>query len=98
MTPTQTKKTAFLDAYATNGNIRAAAHIAGIDRRTHYKWLDTDKKYVEAFQEALDDFCDRLRHEAARRALQGVKHDVYYQGQVVGQELEYSDRILELLL
>lgn len=36
------KKGAFLAAYAECGSIATAAKLAGIGRRSHYRWLKAD--------------------------------------------------------
>ena len=56
------KKKAMLAALVkTMGNVTQAAKIAGIDRRTHYKWIDADEAYraqVEDVPEQVLDFVE----------------------------------------
>jgi len=98
------RKAAFIQGLTQVGTISGAAQLAQIHRSTHYEWMacndkgdPVDPAYVNAVEDALQQFADRIRHEVARRALQGVKRDVWYKGAVVGQEVEYSDRMLELI-
>jgi hypothetical protein len=60
---TQTKKRAFLAAYAEVGTITRAAEIAGVERKSHYLWMAKDPAYVEAFAAAGEQAGDRLEQE-----------------------------------
>jgi hypothetical protein len=84
---TSAKQQAFLEALARVGTITAAAQAANVSRDTHYEWMKRDPAtpveangYELAFQNARDQFRDRLRHEAIQRSLQGVRQRVMYQG------------------
>lgn len=67
----QQKKEKFLEAYAELGTITHAAKAAGIDRRTHYDWLEADEDYGHAFADAEQAAVDMLEGEARRRAFAG---------------------------
>ena len=95
---THPRQLAFLDAYSRTGNITRSAEMAGIDRKTHYDWLNNDPSYPERFQQAHEAACDRLELEARRRAEQGTVETIFYQGEPVGEKLNYSDMLLALLL
>jgi len=43
-------KAAFLAAYAEVGNITRAAEIAGVDRTTHYKWIESDDENGQLYE------------------------------------------------
>ncbi len=93
------RQRAFLTAFRELGNIRRAAEAAGIARRTHYKWRDTDAEYVQAFEAAKEDAADLLEAEAWRRAVDGVEKPVgWYKGEPGGKVREYSDTLLIFLL
>ena len=98
------KKRALLSAFPECGNVTAACRAAGISRALHYHWLDKDHDYMVAFQEARETAADMLETEARRRAVDGVKDMVLYQGepvQVDGKPLvktTYSDVMLIVLL
>lgn len=92
------KKRAFLAAHSEVGNITQAAEIAGIDRRTHYDWMESDPVYVEAFRDAEMQAADRLEAEARRRAVEGVDEPVFYGGKPCGTIRKYSDTLLIFLL
>lgn len=92
------KKRAFLAAYAECGTITHAAEAAGIDRRSHYNWLNDDPEYAEAFEQAKQMSIEALEKEARRRAIEGVQEPVYQGGKLVGHKRRYSDTLLMFLL
>lgn len=94
---THQKRAAFLAAYRETGTVKAAAKAAGIDRRTHYRWLE-DPAYAESFEDARQEAGEALEDEARRRAIQGVEEPVFYQGEVVGFRRRYSDTMLIFLM
>lgn len=63
------KKGAFLAAFSECGNVKKSAKIVGIDRRTHYRWLEEDADYALLFKDAREDAADMLEEEARRRAM-----------------------------
>lgn len=97
-TKTQAAKRAFIAAYAESGNVTLAAIAAKVDRRTHYKWLEADPDYTDAFYEAGEAAADRLEQEARRRAVDGVERPLMHKGEEVGTVREYSDQLLMFLL
>lgn len=97
---TQVKKRqeTFLAEYAKTGNISHSARAVGIDRGTHYKWLD-DPKYAVAFGSADAEAGDVLEAEARRRAVEGVDEPAgWYKGEPGGYVRRYSDTLLIFLL
>lgn len=91
------RREAFLKAFAVIGTVSAAAEAAGVDRSTHYEWLN-DPEYAADFEQAAQAAADLLEREAVRRAVQGTTRGVYHQGQKVGEETHYSDTLLMFLL
>lgn len=91
-------QTRFLNAVREEGYISHAALLAELDRGNHYRWLAESPAYTKAFKDASTQFDDSLRSEAVRRGKLGVIRAIYYKGLRCGEEVEYSDRLLELLL
>lgn len=55
MKATDTKKNAMLQALEKSlGVVTTAARVVGIERTTHYNWMNTDEEYKEAVL-SLDD-------------------------------------------
>ena len=96
---TNPKQRAFLIAFRETGNVRLACEAAGVGRSSHYRWLDGDPIYQEAFEEAQEDACDTLEAAAVRRAVVGVQKPAgWYRGKAGGTITEYSDNLLMFLL
>lgn len=103
-------KKRFLLAYAKTGNVTLAAESAKLHRTTHYVWLGEDPAYAAAARLAQEEANERLEAEARRRAEEGVRRPVLYQGQQVqiknprtGEmeplwEHAYSDTLMVTLL
>jgi len=88
----------FLGHLADTGNVSAACRLARLDRRTAYQWRSADAAFHRHWQEALDAAVDALEAEARRRAVEGVEHPHFHQGQVAGTVKRYSDALLMFLL
>ena len=82
----------------TGGNISRACKAEGIARNTAYTWRDEDKDFAIRWDEALQAGLDELEQEARRRAFEGLQNAVFYKGEVVGYEREYSDTLMIFLL
>jgi hypothetical protein len=93
-------KKRFLEAFRQTGNITQAAALAGMDRKTHYDWLEKDPQgYGKEFRDAEEHAIDLLEAEAWRRGLKGVRKPVgWHQGKPGGFVREYSDTLLIFLL
>ena len=91
-------KKAFIAAYRELGNITGAAAAAGVNRSSHYRWLEVDPDYPARFEEAHEAAIDSLEGEARRRAVEGVEKPVFQGGQQVGTIRTYSDVLLIFLL
>lgn len=88
------KKRMFLAAYCEYGTITKAAQVAGIDRGTHYHWMEDDEEYPAWFEKAEQLASEKIEAEIKRRAIDGILKPVFYQGKIVGHVKEYSDNLL----
>lgn len=88
----------FLDHYAIHGRITKAAKYAGVHVSVIYQQKKIHPTLTEDMELALEKYRDILENEARRRGVEGTVKDIYYQGEVVGEERQYSDRLLEMLL
>jgi hypothetical protein len=89
---------AFLAAFRSCGRIDVSAKAAGITSQAHYLWIKKDPEYKRIFAEAREEAVAYLEDEAHRRAVEGTTEDIYYQGEVCGTKLNYSDTLLIFLL
>jgi len=93
------KQAAFLTALIiVAGQAAKAARAARIPRQSHYRWLDTDENYRKLYAFAMRQVTQTLEDEATRRAVEGVKRGVYYQGERCGTEIVHSDGLMMFLL
>jgi hypothetical protein len=74
------KQGAFLAAFRLTASITKAAEAAGIERQLHYRWLDDEPGYAQAFETAREEAAQALEDEAIRRAKEGIDEPVIYQG------------------
>lgn len=110
---TDAYKTGFLDAYARTGFFTQACKEIGISLKTMYKHRKEDPDFEEALMEIKMSIDESFEAEAVRRAVHGVARPIVQGGKIVmytrtdedGKKievpltsLEYSDRLLELLL
>lgn len=88
----------FLELYRKHGKRTIVARIMGISLSAINQWCFRLKGFREEIEAAHEEYCERLEEEARRRACDGVVKDVYHHGEVVGQETQYSDKLLIKLL
>lgn len=92
------RKASFVTVLAQGGTIRAACDAAGIARITAFRWKKEDAEFSSQWDDAIEEGTDVMEEEAMRRAVDGVHRPIYYQGSLVGTQLEYSDKLLEFML
>ncbi len=96
-TPRRRKK--FLEALKTfNGRVTQACTSLKLSRNFMYDWKKDDEDFSAEWDQVVEEQTEALEEEAWRRAHEGVTNDVFYQGQVIGQERTYSDGLLQFLL
>ncbi len=103
---THPKKLRFLASFASTGNVVESARHAGIQRRTHYRWRDSDPDYAREFDLAKRQSLDIVESELYRRAVGGIRELVLYRGKPVRDpetngflyRHKYSDALLVVLL
>lgn len=91
------RKDDFLNYLIQTGTITKAAKKAGIDRSSHYVWLQ-DEKYAAAYEKARKMAADAFEEEAVRRAIEGDEVKIYYKGEEVGSRFVKSDYLLAMIL
>lgn len=99
---TALKKKAMLDALEkTLGVVTTAAKMVGIERTTHYKWIESDKDYkanVEDLQDVVLDFAESALHKMVENhnpaaTLFLLKTKGKKRGYVERQEIQHSSDV-----
>jgi hypothetical protein len=85
-------------ALAKNWHISDACFKAGVSYETMRQYRKKDPVFAAMYDEAYETFVGSLREEVRRRAVDGVKKGVYFQGELVATEIVYSDPLLMALL
>lgn len=80
------------------GDTLAACKTVGVSLIFLNQWRKDDPKVNETCLEAERVGTQGLVSAAIQRAVHGIEKDVYYNGRVVGQEVAYSDSLLNTLL
>jgi hypothetical protein len=81
---TVAKARAFLAAFRATANVTKSAKAAGVDPRSHYRWLVEYPKYQEAFARAERVAAQFLLDRTIEGCTDGWLEVVYYQGVAVG--------------
>ncbi len=95
---TKLSEASFLRAYARLGTIRNAARVIGFTRRCLVDALNSRPDFRLAFEDAKQEFIERMEDESIRRAVKGINRGIYYQGVRVAVEKEFSDSLMQFLL
>jgi hypothetical protein len=83
---------------ACHGDLPSAARRVRVPLRQVHLWTAADPEVYNRVREAQIIGWQALESVAYKRAVRGIKEDVYYQGLVVGQRKVYSDGLLSQLL
>jgi hypothetical protein len=75
----------FIDVYAQNGNLSAAAKAANISPWMHYHRLKKDPVYRERFEQAQDLIGQELENLAIDRVRNGVKRQLFWRDKPMRQ-------------
>ena len=86
----------YLRELAATGRRAHAAKAAGVCCQTVKDYRDQHEEFEAEVDEAMNQYRDDVAAEVHRRGLLGVRREIYYKGEVVGHELVFSDRMLEL--
>jgi hypothetical protein len=95
----------FLEVYAGCGSVTAAAAAAGIDRKMHYRHLESDAGYRKAFEGLQDRVGQELEDVLIDRAINGTKRQLFWRGKPIKTrnghlvyEVEYDNNLATVLL
>jgi hypothetical protein len=95
---TTEKRERFLATLREIPNVTAAARAADMARSGAYALRERDAEFKQAWDDAVEEGVDMLEREAQRRAFEGTKKPVIYQGAITDSYLEFSDTLAIFLL
>lgn len=84
----------FLAVLAEGLSWQAACAEVDKARVTMYRLYRNNEEFRAQCDEAIAVGKESLEDEAVRRGKKGVRRSIYYQGEVVGHQQEYSDQLL----
>lgn len=88
----------FLSHFVDTGRIGESARRTGISQVSYYNWLKTKPAFKQVMINIQPLVADMIEDEVKRRALEGVEEDIYHQGIIVGQKVNYSDSLITTLI
>ncbi|MEJ7863257.1 MAG: hypothetical protein WKF90_16630 [Pyrinomonadaceae bacterium] len=93
------KKDFLINLKSNSGNVSKALEVSGLNRQTAYRHFGDDEEFRNAWLDATEYALDELVVEARRRAVEGVKREIFdSRGNVIGTKQEYSDRLLIFMM
>lgn len=92
------RKRIFLIAMCEYPNDTRAAAIAGVSPMAAWIWKNNSPEYQSAYAQAREVGLRNMEAEVQRRAFEGVEKGVWYQGERVGSEVDYSDSLAMFFL
>jgi hypothetical protein len=97
---TPERMSGFLRELAACQNVSQAARSVGMSRQSAYKLRDrlADKAFALAWEVALESGLQQLAHALMDRALNGEEVAVFYQGEQVGTQRKFDNRLGTWLL
>lgn len=94
---TAEQKDRFLERLAAGMSVQAAADTDAFKRRL-YRLRAKDETFATEWATAYEEGSDALEAEAQRRAMEGVPRRQFKDGELVREEIVYSDMLLVKLL
>lgn len=88
----------FLSWLSRGYTVSAAAEAISFSRSYVYILRERDEEFRQQWDDAVEQGKDYLEDEARRRAVEGVRKPVFYQGSICGEIQEYSDTLLLAML
>ena len=88
------KKNAMLQALESSlGVVTTAARSAGIDRRTHYRWMQEDEQYAEQVRGIKDLSLDFVESQLFKRIKDGDTTSMIFYLKTQGKKRGYIERV-----
>lgn len=92
-------KARFLQRLARSWCVHDAANFAKVSYATAYRHKKKDERFRNRWHEILNvRYAERLEATARRRALNGWREPVFYQGEMTGSVRKFSDALTIFML
>ncbi|MEZ5710798.1 MAG: hypothetical protein R3E02_15575 [Blastomonas sp.] len=88
----------FLEALSETGNVRLSARRAGFSHSAAYREKRVNRDFARAWEAALIIARDHVEQLLYDRAIDGVKEDIVYHGEVTATRTRHDPRLLLALL
>lgn len=86
----------YLDELVSCGLPIVARERANVTEQTVRRHRENDPDFAQAEREAMEMHNAAVEREIHRRGIEGVKEAIYWEGNIVGWKIVYSDKLLEL--
>lgn len=87
----------YLAHLEAHGMPHSAAKAAGTTVRAVERLAEASADFAYYVECAIEASADKVEAEVRRRAIDGIEKGIYYQGELVATEKQYSDSLLTLL-
>ena len=88
-------KKVFLEHYAKTGRVHESADVIHRSASQIRNWKERDPKFLAAYKEAEERFLEKIEAEIDRRAVEGVREDVFNRkGEKTGTVTKFSDVLI----
>lgn len=95
---TPKRRADFLAHLKATCNVTVSCNRVNVSRWGVYQWRKKYPDFKEEWDNALAEGAELLEAVAQQRAFTGVKRDVWYGGEKVGETTEYSDNLTMFFL
>jgi len=98
LTISSRKRAKFLERLRDHGCVARASRESNLNRQNVYRVRVKDEEFAESWDTALEECFDAMEAEAKRRGVDGIKENVYFKGERIGEVTKYSDNLLMFVL
>ena len=88
------QRAAFLEQLARCGSVLEAAHRAGVNRGTLYRWKKKDPEFARRWADAIRRRADEVGDDIALQANMIDVQPVFFRGQKIGEKRKVNTRLL----
>lgn len=88
---TEKKKEKFLQAYKNSlGIVSAACEVAGVSRKTYYRWIESDEEFAAKVEDMADFQCDFVESKLLKKIEEGDTTAIIFYLKTKGKKRGYT--------